>query len=104
MMTRESSIFQVVGNSRRRWTIGVLALSAQEELSVAVMADLVSRFEFQNPTTEETKRVRTSLRHTHLRQLEAVDAISVVNDSISRGPAFPAVVRLIAAGIVCEHT
>jgi hypothetical protein len=103
-MTRELTSFEVVANPRRRWTIGVLALTPQTEISVDTVADLVSEFEFQAPTTKETKRVRTSLRNGHLQQLEAVGAVSVSNDRISRGPAFPAMVRLIAAGIACEQT
>jgi hypothetical protein len=101
-MTGEVRIFEVVANPRRRWTIGVLALTPRPEIGVEELAEMVAEFEFQQPTTEETKYVRTSLRHGHLEQLEAAGVITVGNDRVSRGPRFTPAVRLLTAGLACE--
>lgn len=98
-MTEAQTVFGVLANQRRRWVLGVLALSPAASIPVRDLAAHLAAFEHQHPTTTETKRIRTSLRQRHLKRLERVNAITVDNDAVARGPAFPAVFEVLAVGL-----
>lgn len=103
-MTYELPVFDVLAHRRRRWIIGVLAISPAETISVRDLAGSLAEFEHQNPTTMETKRIRTSLRRTHLARLEAVDAITVTQDAVSRSDAFWAIFSVLSEGLSCGRS
>jgi hypothetical protein len=66
---------------------------------VRSLAAAVATYEFGNPTTTQTKRVRTSLRRIHLDRLEAIGAIQVTEDQVSCGPAFDVVFHVVAVSL-----
>lgn len=103
-MTREPTVFDVLAHRRRRWTVGVLGIMPMETIGVRELARWLAEFEHQDPSTVETKRVRTSLRRTHLARLEAVNSITVVNDTVSRGNAFWPVFTALSGGLSCRRT
>lgn len=104
-MTDTETVFDVLANRRRRWVLGVLALSPRNPISVRGLAESIAAFEFENPTTTQTKRVRTSLRRTHLAALEDLDAIHISQDGVSPGPAFHTIFHVLAVGLTHQpHT
>ncbi|WP_432758192.1 DUF7344 domain-containing protein [Halobacterium salinarum] len=105
MMSDTWTVFDVLANRRRRWVLGVLAFSPRTPIPVRDLAESIAAFEFENPTTTQTKRVRTSLRRTHLDCLEAIDAIHISQDGVSPGPSFHPIFHILAVGLTHQpHT
>ena len=103
-MTREESVFAVLADPRRRWTLGVVALTPQDSIPVRDLAHQIALYEFDEPTTRKTKHVRTSLRRSHLDRLESIGAVRVAKDRVSPGPNFQSVYRVLSAGLCCDQS
>lgn len=97
------TVFEVLANQRRRRILGVLAFSSADSVPVRDLAAHLASLEHQDPTTRETKRIRTSLRQRHLERLERVNAITVRNDVVGRGPEFSGVYWVLSVALSWEN-
>jgi hypothetical protein len=78
----KDTLFHLLGNQRRRWTIRYL--TDKEDVTVSDLAEQVAAWEHGLPpeqvTAQQRKRTYTSLQQTHLPALEEVGAIDLDAD------------------------
>jgi hypothetical protein len=94
-----SEMFTLLSQPRRRRLVVIMAVASDRELSLRYVAELIAAFE-TGETPESADRsayhnVRQSLVKNHLHVLESQDVINRSDNTLTRGPAFDQLARLL---------